>query len=1050
MLFVSILYYPLFSSPGLIFHGDEGWNLYFNSSSIIKDIVYAWANGSPNTSNSIPYYLLELPLTPFGSYIGNHVMVFLLAYLPGVTAYFSIYKTIKILYPDEKGMYIEIFPIIGSIFYLINWQNYGLTNPTLTWAFSYMILPPLTYLLIKIYKEMKIKDVLIFAIISTIGDPVPVWIYFMIIITIAMLVGIIIRNFRNKKSLVLYIKTTGYLVLFTFLANAYSLIETIAGFIYHAGGAYIKYGAPASDIVTAKNESFFNFIDVIMFGQSKFYSFGVNPQNWTPLNISILILAIFLIIFVILIKDIKTNVKHITILFALILFLSLFLAKGFNPPFGFLYKYVILLSPPGLVGITLDVEPWYILSALSYSFIYSIGVYAVILYIMHSKNHIIHKFKASSIKGIIVIFVLVILISTSFASILYTTNVELDSYTYPAFAPKFYPEPYINVTNYIESGFPDSYVTWIPYSGAYKWEDNYSVKNILTNLGGDLSEHFVNPTYLYPYLDRSNFTNFSTLLSFSDTKLLVLDTSGQLPQDLGFNETLNFLKNQTDLVQVYRSGWLYVFENTQNFSLVQSGIPTLNSPYPCIAGNSVIPHLSHYTVYENTSNPYYLAYLTGTILGNKNINIGWSGSYGSFVVYKECATNYMYNSNIFKIDSSKINGSNIMLNVTYNIPNILQSYNGNINGTFYSGFSPEIQLYPSNKNPEWVSYVDGGNNRAYLELNYKQHRINSTSGYIDFDIPDINDTSLYINYYGGRFTDISPLYYVASINKGDQFEEMPLRIEYNSNFSEYEKLNNTELISPYVIQVSEPEIVTGYINGIMYDNAILDDATYVQPVAVFQNVSLNTFNNIISKSNLVLDLFLNNMSKSNVFNGYPVNNVIFNVHNMTKLYFATPITGNYNITVKVLNGNISFLNYTLDSGVHRFTMHLNSKGSLVFNSSNASIIVNVNHASYQVESASIGEIVESNPVHYSFSYTSSNESLIIFKKTYSPLWSAYFNGKKYSPISLNGGSETGFLLPKGVGKVTIYYELQTYLDIGVIISILFFCFAVAFIIRRRE
>ena len=236
----------------------------------------------------------------------------------------------------------------------------------------------------------------------------------------------------------------------------------------------------------------------------------------------------------------------------------------------------------------------------------------------------------------------------------------------------------------------------------------YTEKGLISNLGGDLSRHFVNPDYIYPYLDQNNFTDLATVLSFSDIRLLIVDTSGQLPDGLSFNYTLNFLSNQRGLSQIYTTGWLYVFENTQNFSTLQLGIPALNYPYPNAAGSLKIAGLDNYTIYANTSNSYYLAYLTGTISGNETSDVGWNGTYGSFAVYKASLTNYAYEQQAFKIDSESVNGSMLLMNLTYHIPRFLQNYSGNLNGTFYSGFSPEIQIFPNNENPEWVSMIEGG------------------------------------------------------------------------------------------------------------------------------------------------------------------------------------------------------------------------------------------------------------------------------------------------------------------------------------------------------
>ena len=162
-------------------------------------------------------------------------------------------------------------------------------------------------------------------------------------------------------------------------------------------------------------------------------------------------------------------------------------------------------------------------------------------------------------------------------SAMQTTNVEFESYTYQAFSPKFYPEPYIHVTNYVDKKSPNAYVTWVPSNGAYQWEDNYSVKNLLSNLGGDLSPNFVCPNYIYPYLDRNNVTNLSSILSIENVRYLVLDESGQLPNNLNFNKTFNFLLNQTNISLVYKDQWLYVFKNNANMSLVSRDHTVINN-----------------------------------------------------------------------------------------------------------------------------------------------------------------------------------------------------------------------------------------------------------------------------------------------------------------------------------------------------------------------------------------------------------------------------------------------------------------------------------------
>ena len=583
-----ILLLPLYIKPGFIFHGDAGWYMYARIPVILEQMIFTWHEG-PLSSNGFFFLALELALLAFGSYFANHAMVFILAFLPGVTSYFSIRKTLNLIYGDQSIIFVQISAVIGSIFYLVNWQNYGLTSPTLSWSLSYIILPVLTYFIIKIYKERKFQDIFFFALISMLGDTVPDWVVFLFIETLILLIAIIIFSVSDFRKFLRYILTTVYLVIVTLVANAYMLVEIIGGFTFGVGGAFATYGTPSSEILAAKGESYFHLIDVLMFGQPNFYSFGLNLKNWSSLNVTIIMSAVALFMYV-LWTSIKygklklsfTNPLSHTIYFSLMITISLFLAKGFNPPFGYLYKYVILLSPQGLVGITLDVQPWLILAALSYSFLFSVGLYYAFFRLIYEppgdSEKKVKKTKSKPpnyfnkeyfIKSASVVIV-IILLGGAITSAISGTYIKLESSTYSEYSPLYYPESYVKVTDYLESVDPNAYATWIPFNGAYSWEDNYSVKNLLSNVGGDLSQNFVNPQYLYSYLNNNGTRDLANLLTIGNIKYLIIDQSGVSPVNLSFRQLISLVEEQNDIRLVYQYSWLTIFENEMNFSVVQA------------------------------------------------------------------------------------------------------------------------------------------------------------------------------------------------------------------------------------------------------------------------------------------------------------------------------------------------------------------------------------------------------------------------------------------------------------------------------------------------
>ena len=279
-----------------------------------------------------------------------------------------------------KGFIIQLSAALGALFYIANWQDPNLITPLYTWGFSYIITPILIFLLLKIFMEHKKSDMLIFSIVSIFGDSVPMWILTLgLFIVISMFLKLGSRD--RISGFLTSLRDITILIIFTILANSYFIIQSIAGFLLGAGGQYLAYSSTSSSITVAKTSSVLNLLDVFVYGQSKYYFFGLNPKNWTIINFALPISIILFVLIVIFIEiepsiekikgEIKIKFKYsklnevsktpitgLIISLLLVLFISLFLSKGFNPPLGGIYYLVIILSPPGIEGITRDVTPF--------------------------------------------------------------------------------------------------------------------------------------------------------------------------------------------------------------------------------------------------------------------------------------------------------------------------------------------------------------------------------------------------------------------------------------------------------------------------------------------------------------------------------------------------------------------------------------------------------------------------------------------------------------------------------------------------------------------
>ena len=1084
------LLYPLFSRSGYIFYGDEIWNFYATPLSNLMPPIFAWySNSGPANPNAFFVALLSSFFLIFGNYFANHAFIFTLAFLPGVTAYFSILYSLKLF--NSNNLNVKRFAaLIGSIFYLVNWQNSGLTSPMFPAVTSYIIMPILIYLMIKIYKEHKFYDILLFGAISVFGDFFPAWILFMPLFAILYIPFTISGTHKIKKffyAVILFISIFAT----AFIFNGYVLIPSLGGFLLHAGGQYSSYSNTQGFLAGLNFLSFYHLTDVIMYGQPSFQFFGFNPQNWTLSNVLIPVTAITAI-FVSIFTE-KNNVKY-ALYFFITTAIALFLAKGVNPPFGYLYDYVVIYSPPGLSGITRDVTPWMMIASVSYAFLFGIVSESLFKYI--HKNGIKNIFVFNNIfriekitvtlevnkkiivngnikhvpfvRVLLVVIVVCILFGALFASYK-TTQVTLNYYTYQHFSPTYPPSYYNSLLNEINALHPTGNVMWLPSGGTgFSWKDNY----VLTSWGPNLYPNSTSSTSIYPYIAQNDTTSLGKVLALTDSQYLVYQSSGIVsvyPNTYSPGYVLNFLNSQTDLKLVYHNDEVWLYKNLENVSPIYTGLPDYMSNVP--SPLNVTGNVSAYSnVYVNYSNIYQEFSKLGLLnyqrvlhpyKTNGSIYLNLKNNEQAYIGYGSEKTYYMYSSTIARLDNIRLDGSNYNLTINYTLPSYV--YNYTKSNVFSAGFGPLLEVYPYNQNPEWGENLPP-TNRVYENLGYTVLKSGNTTGELGFTMPDLSNVSVYLAFHGGCFGQLSGLYYVFSLVNGKTYVN-PLKNENYSLQYQFINKNITARLSPFIYASSTHNITINRNSKQCPNTWFYFNESYVYPEIAYvgNNLVNDTAINFLKHDNIIPVIESNatylNENNSYIFNnkhhgGYYNGNRYFLMNSEIALNAPAPIEGNYTTYLNVYNGTLVLNNITYNKGFYRMPIYINNSIIMIAKSNSKAMFSIKIKQTNVFTNATIPKFTMVSPVDYNGVYSSNTTSMIVLAQPYSSLWVLTFNGKTYSPISVDNGLLNGFLVPEGYGHFVIYYKLQEYNNIGFTVTgISFgisFIIGIAYIVKRKR
>jgi glycosyltransferase involved in cell wall biosynthesis len=91
-----------------------------------------------------------------------------------------------------------------------------------------------------------------------------------------------------------------------------------------------------------------------------------------------------------------------------------------------------------------------------------------------------------------------------------------------------------------------------------------------------------------------------------------------------------------------------------------------------------------------------------------------------------------------------------------------------------------------------------------------------------------------------------------------------------------------------------------------------------------------------------------------------------------------------------------------------------------------------------------------NPCTYKLQVNASEPFLLVFSESYNPLWKALVEGEEISPIPVYSIVNGYFINKTGNLAITIYFTGQTYVDIGLRISLTSFLFTVAIILTPSK
>lgn len=574
------------------------------------------------------------------------------------------------------------------------------SEPTISWAIPYSLLPIQILLLFRYSKNGKLVNLLLADCTIPFSNLIPIW---LLILPIFSMVTIIYSKVFFKISLFKYLIRQLEFFGGMILSSMFIIIPILISYHYGVGGIYNNFsiGHTHGNITynSAVSHSYSNLWLAILLAHPSMFLFHYYSADWTLLTFLLPIISLTAVF-------LYYDDKFIQFSF-IILLIGIFLSKGANPPFGYFYFLLLRYSPPGTNGLIFDVTPFQILETIGYALILSRFLYLLFLLVEPKKYKSIKQFfsnyksftnfvgRNSKIASIGLLAIL--LVSVSSGSVIQANN-SLHYY-----GPQNIPNSYLQTIEYLNTNARGYNVIWAPINGnspgilsqsgvswtavPFEYQGN-GFPAVLSNL------NYKSPMFLN-YLNYTH--NIGKLLALQDVKYIIVHNDASINmQQLEYS-----LHNQSDLKLVKSFGNLTIWLNMENVSsnwignaikiegdvsisnLLQIGFDPLNSiiinnytgktinGYIGIANNISLDELSG----SNRLNNVVL--FANTTFGNlKRATIQTNGGANYYVTS---------DSNQFRIVNITIEKDSVQVQMDYNISKkyLNQTHNISPSQTFF-------------------------------------------------------------------------------------------------------------------------------------------------------------------------------------------------------------------------------------------------------------------------------------------------------------------------------------------------------------------------------
>lgn len=543
-IIIALLTFSLFLHrgyfyPGIMTKGDWGFNFKEQMEPYFS-LPYAWWSEISISTMKTPMFAWYPLIITYGvlakffsfdfSILERVLFFFPVTFLPALSMYYLTHSLFK----------NRVVCLFSAILYSSNTLILLWSITWLTLSMTYSLTPLILALFIQSLQEKSSKKVVLTSIILAISFAYEARITYMTLWILVLYFLYINLIERSLPRLISSLKMLAYFGITLFMLVAYWVLPFFLGGGREASASRLSLKPWTSfnqliHAITLKNS------DYAIIGEMR--SFVVQPVN--PIFFIILIIAFSAIL-------LRKKEKNV-IFFSLLALIGIFLVKGENPPFGFIYTW-LFENFPGF-NLFRDASKLFPLIALSYSVLFGVAI--------SDLGKIIgRKIKRQSKSKMAVICFFTLVFSSQVIMAWPALAYQMKTYTgrdyYPSLpAP---PEEYLKIKTFITEQPSGFRTLWLPEISRFSF---YS------------REYPTIPTERFSQTDITAISNlatpagnsdyFSRLLAAWNIKYVILSPENELdPMYERFPQEnyVEFLNKQEGLRRVHIGEGIYVYENT--------------------------------------------------------------------------------------------------------------------------------------------------------------------------------------------------------------------------------------------------------------------------------------------------------------------------------------------------------------------------------------------------------------------------------------------------------------------------------------------------------